>query len=58
MNAETVEKMRVLLADLSGDLAESVALDMDHKNRNHSPWYRKVKSARKLLKTIQQETTK
>lgn len=33
----------------TGLLAESVALDMDHKCKDHSKWYKAVKAACKLL---------
>lgn len=44
-----------LLKELSGDLAERLALDMDHNCKDHKKWYRKVKAARNLLATIKPE---
>lgn len=38
-----------LLRTLSGDLAERLALDMDHDCKDHSKWYRAVKRARAFL---------
>lgn len=49
----TVMKMRRLLGQLSGPLAESVAHDMDHKQKDHSKWYKAVESARDFLKKNQ-----
>lgn len=37
------------IRDLCGSLAERVAEDMDHNNKDHSKWYRKVKAARNFL---------
>lgn len=48
----TVMRMFRMLQYLSGPLAERIALDMDHKCKDHSTWYRKVKLARKLLESF------
>lgn len=37
------------MAPAIGDLAERLALDMDHDNKDHSRWYRAVKKARAAL---------
>lgn len=37
------------VAPAIGDLAERLALDMDHDNKDHSRWYRAVKKARAAL---------
>lgn len=41
--------MREALEAAVGDLAESVALDMDHKQKDHSEWYKAVKAGRAAL---------
>ena len=37
------------VAKAVGELAERVALELDHNNMHHKPWYRAVKRARKIL---------
>lgn len=44
------EKAEKHLGLVVGDLAERVALDMDHDNRDHSQWYAAVKRARAFLR--------
>jgi hypothetical protein len=47
--ADLIKAIR-LLKRLSGDDAERLALDMDHRCKDHARWYRAVKAARKFLK--------
>lgn len=43
------KRLARLLSTLSGPLAERLALDMDHKCKDHAKWYRAVKRARAIL---------
>lgn len=42
-------KLRRALQDTTGDSAERLALDMDHRNLDHSKWWEQVETARLLL---------
>lgn len=42
----TVERMRGAIKSVTGKEAERLALDMDHRNRGHSKWWKAVESAR------------
>lgn len=43
------QEIAAFSATACGDLAERVALDMDHANKDHARWYRAVKRVRKAI---------